>query len=161
MKLTTRSLETKQKELEDLREKLRINNRELGSTIETDSLRENQWLEQLRLQNESLRARISSLSAAISSAEIINDSHRKGIVNIDDTVKLRLEFDSGDCEESMFKLVDDLPPLVLATNLEIELVTINSPIGSAIFQKPIGATEKVYIDGNNGYIVVTILNIMD
>ncbi len=160
MKLTIRSLETKRKELEELREKLRLNNKELGSTIETDSLRENQWLEQLRLQNESLRARISNLSSDISRAEIIKESHRKGIVNIDDTVKLRLEFDSGDCEESMFKLVDDLPPLALV-NLEIELVTINSPIGSAIFQKPIGATEKVYIDGNNGYIVVTILNIMD
>ena len=158
MKLTIRSLETKQKELEELREKLRLNNKELGNTIATDSLRENQWLEQLRLQNESLRARISNLSAAISTAEIIKDSPKKGIVNVDDQVELRLEFDSGDVEEGLFRLVDDYPAV---NSYDVELVTINSPIGSAIFQKPIGASEKVQIAGNNGHIIVTILRIMD
>lgn len=157
VKLTAKSRATMQKELDKLHEKLAQNNMEMGRTIETDSRHENSWLEQLRYENQSLRARIRNLTLEINTAEFVMDVPQKGIVNIGDRVKLRLQYDNEDSDEEIFTLVDEYTS---SHSLEENLVTLNSPIGLAIFHKSIGYHEKVSL-ADNGYLEVTILDIMD
>jgi transcription elongation GreA/GreB family factor len=60
-------------------------------------------------------------------------------VNIGDLVKLKIHYDLDDVEENIFRLIGGTLPDISAEIIEI---TLNSPIGTAIFKKKIG--EKTF-----------------
>ena len=73
--------------------------------------------------------------------EIVESLGDEELIDIGDIVKVDIIFSEDDREEEMFKLVATTPSF----SAEIQEVSINSPIGDAIYHKKVGemATYKV------------------
>lgn len=79
-------------------------------------------------------------------------SMEKNIVNIGDTVKLAIQYDEDDIEIEFVKLTGKYKT---DTDLEIKEISLNSPIGKAIFGKKINSSVSCVVNGKE--ISVNIL----
>lgn len=94
-------------------------------------------------QNES---RIRYLEKMLKYANVIDDSSKDDEVGINNTVTIYIPED--DCEET-YKLVTSI-----RSNSQKGLISIESPLGSAIRGKKIGDTVKINVSADYSYDVV-------
>ena len=73
--------------------------------------------------------------------EIVESLGNESLIDIGDIVRVDIIFNEGNRKEEVFKLIASSPSF----DSEIKEVTINSPIGVAIYHKKVGdfATYKV------------------
>lgn len=77
--------------------------------------------------------------------KVVEDDYNDNLVNINDIVEIEYIYSKDDKETEIIKLTGKYIP---NTDLEIKEITLNSPIGKAMYKKKIGE-ECSYNVGNN------------
>ena len=105
---------------------------------------------QLLQNKDNLSARMNNITKRMAKAKIINIPNLDDDqINIGDKVALRMIYDFDEIEEDTFTLVGT------DGDISVNELSINSPIGRAIFQKRIG--DKVpFLVNDNAYQVVIL-----
>lgn len=103
-------------------------------------------------ERTALMYQINSLKETISRLEIIKDTKAdENKVNIDDIVNISID---GETEFGRVQIVGGMPEIDREDGLIC--ITINSPLGSALYKKNIGETATYKV--NNNEFKVTILS---
>lgn len=131
-----KEIEKKEKQLADLRMY-----KGTDAIFQGDNWHDNPTLYQTELQEMSLMREITEMRRRVQNIEIVENVGNEELVDIGDIVKIDMIFSEDDREEELFKLVATAPNF----DLEIKEVSINSPIGNAMYHKKVGeiATYKV------------------
>lgn len=108
-----------------------------------DNWHDNPTLYQTEMKERSLMLEIAEMKRKVRNIEIIDNLGDEKLIDIGDIVKVDMIFSDDDREENIFKLVATTPDFDI--NAEIQEVSINSPIGNAMYHKKIGelVTYKV------------------
>ncbi len=108
-----------------------------------DNWHDNPTLYQAELQEKSLMLEISEMKRRLKDIKIVENLGNEELIDIGDIVKVDMIFSENDREEIILILVATSPKSDLDSG--IKEVSINSPIGSAVYHKKIGeiATYKV------------------
>lgn len=136
------NIKKKEKELADVR-------MYKGTTAinQGDNWHDNPILYQTEMKEQFLMREIAEMKHKLLSIEIIDKQGDDSLIDIGDVVKIDMIFSSSDHEEYIFKLVAKDPLFDMNGYIEedIEEVSINSPLGNALYLKKIGdiATYKV------------------
>lgn len=133
-----KEIHEKEKELSDLR---LYKGRD--AIYQGDNWHDNPTLYQTEAKERSLMLEIAKMKSELKNIEIIENSGNQILIDIGDIVKVEMFFSEVDKEECEFKLVATTPKSDI--NAEIQEISINSPLGSAIYHKKIGdvTTYKV------------------
>lgn len=131
-----KEIEKKEKQLADVR---MYKGKE--AIFQGDNWHDNPTLYQTELQEMSLMREIAEMRRRVQNIEIVENVGNEELVDIGDIVKIDMIFSKDDREEELFKLVATAPNF----DSEIKEVSINSPIGNAMYHKKVGeiATYKV------------------
>ena len=134
-----KAIAEKEKKLADLRMY-----KGTDAIFQGDNWHDNPTLYQAELQERSLMREIAEMKHKLqNNVEIVENLGVEEIIDIGDVVKIDMIFSEDDREEEIFKLVATTPNLKF--DAEIQEVSINSPIGNAMYHKKVGeiATYKV------------------
>jgi transcription elongation factor, greA/greB, C-term len=106
-----------------------------------DNWHDNPTLYQTEAQERSLMIEISEMKHKLQNIEIVESMNNESLIDIGDIVRVDIIFDEDDREEETFKLIATTPSF----NAKVKEVSINSPIGAAVYHKKVGdfATYKV------------------
>ena len=106
-----------------------------------DNWHDNPTLYQTEAQERALMVEISEMKQKLQNVEIVESLGNESFIDIGDIVRVDIIFNEGNRKEEVFKLIASSPSF----DSEIKEVTINSPIGVAIYHKKVGdfATYKV------------------
>ena len=125
-------------EIENLKAELREVNR--GRKDAFDAGAGDGWdtpeFEEIERQEARIIADINRRVAELARIEIVEKEEVAGVVDIDDIV--RLQINGRDDDRELFKLVASSPNFMAP----IHEVSVNSPIGAAIYKQNIGATVQ-------------------
>ena len=131
-----KAYEIKEMELETLKERLKEARREKALAIaqaDGDSRHDNFGFEQAEIQERAVIKEINDLTRLLQDAEIVEEKANSNTVDVGSRVEMELDYGDGDVETVVLKL-QPLP------SDESGVVTLNSPIGRAIF----GQKENFY-----------------
>lgn len=103
-----------------------------------------------RIKDE-LLARIEDKQNTLTLVKLIEKQNSENILDLGDTATIELDFGDDDKETCLIKLVS----VDSYTENDLECVSINSPLGRALYRKNIG--EKTYYMVKNNRVNVTIL----
>lgn len=137
---------------ESLKEELNNNSKELSLVFSVSNKEnENAAYESLIMRERVLVSEIKSLAQVLENAEVINnETLDENVIGLEDVVTIKMEYSNNE-----FEIID--VRLDSTGNLNIgESVSINSPLGRAIFGKKVGDTANYKINGKE--INVIILN---
>lgn len=124
-----KAIEEKEKQLAELRMY-----KGTDAIFQGDNWHDNPTLYQTEMKERSLMLEISEMRRKLQhNVEIVESLGDDELVDIGDIVKIDIIFTEDDRKEEIFKLVATTPKL----GAEIQEVSINSPIGNAIYHKKI------------------------
>lgn len=128
--------------LEELKDRLMHNSKEKSESYASavgDGWHDNFAFEQAKRDEYKLMAEIKRRTEDLRKIVIVEKSHNSKLVDIGDYVLLSMDYGDGDIEEDIFRVVaSDLPNF----DADVQEVTINSPLGKKIYQKPVGSKDK-------------------
>ena len=149
-------------EIEKLK-KISLNNLTAGSEAYNDAIgdgwHDNFAFEQAMIEDRSIAIRINNLLAKKDLIKVIKIQNLNSeIINIGDILVLEIKYADNDIERVKIKLTGNYCP---ATNLdnEIQEITLNSPLGKAIYQKNINDEDINYMVQNKKIEIKVIENI--
>ncbi len=139
------------REIEMLKQELRNTN--LGRKEAFDAGAGDGWdspeFEEIERKERLIQSQLKEKYEMLSNAEIVKSQSNDQIVDIGDILLLNMVFSDDDIEELKVKLVasnnDDF-------NEDMEIITLNSPLGQAIYKKKIGE-ECTYSVNENKFLV--------
>lgn len=133
-----KAIAEKEKELADLRMY-----KGTDAIFQGDNWHDNPTLYQAELRERGLMLEIAEMKQKLQNIEIVENLGNEELIDIGDIVKIDMIFSEDDREEETLKLVATTPNFNLESG--IQEVSINSPIGNAMYHKKIGeiATYKV------------------
>lgn len=82
-----------------------------------------------------------------------NVKHDKDTIDIGDILKIQVEYDIDDIEEHIVKLTGKYLP---SSDGDIQEISLNSPIGKAIYLKKI--TDELFYNVNDNFVKIKILD---
>lgn len=140
------------REIEKLDEKLKKLRKYKGTEaiFLGDTWHDNPTLYQTENEERSIMFHIKDMRDKLKNIEIVEKTDNGELIDIGDTVVVDMIFGPGDTEEQIFTLIGGSPDF----SLEIAQVSINSPLGSAVYQKRVG--DKVTYTIQNTLINVEI-----
>lgn len=145
--------------IEELKAKLNENNK--GRKAAFDAGAGDGWdspeFEEIERNEAMIMGELQRRYDELSRVVIVEKKENSETVEIGDTIKLHMIFSEDDFEEKLFKIVGGMPSFNL--DAEIQEISINSPIGKAIYQKPIGETCRYSV--NNRQFTVLIKEKID
>ena len=100
---------------------------------------------------DELLARIEDKKNTLTFVKLIEKGNSENILDLGDTATIELDFGDNDKETCLIKLVS----VDSYTENDLECVSINSPLGRALYRKNVG--EKTYYIVKNNKVNVTIL----
>ncbi len=157
LKLDKKGLEQLKKELMQKQEEL-ANTRIYKGTkaiYQGDNWHDNPELYQTESEERSLMAQIDDLRKQIENVTVIEDKLDSDSLDIDNYVVLDVEYAPDDIEEDcIFKLIGSSPNRMS----EIQEISVNSPMGNAIYGKKVG--DEISYKVENNVIKVLIKKIM-
>ena len=106
--------------------------------------------EEIERTNMRLNGELRKMYEALDRIVIIEKHNDQEIIDIGDIILADMIFSSNDTEEMIFKLVGTTGNL----EAEIEEVSINSPLGNAIYKKKIGDTCSYSVNNRNFSILL-------
>lgn len=124
-------IKEKEKELVDLRIY-----KGTDAIFQGDNWHDNPTLYETERQERTLMKEISKMKENLEKIEIVENIGDNTLIDIDDIVKIDMIFSDGDVEEVIYKLIGDMPKY--EDGIEYQEISINSPIGNAIYHKKIG-----------------------
>lgn len=134
-----KEIEKKEQELADLRIY-----KGKDAIFQGDNWHDNPTLYQAELQESVLMKEIAKMKHKIQyDVEIIENIGDDSLIDIGDVVKIDMIYSDDEKEEEIFKLVATTPSFNMKA--EIKEISINSPLGNAMYHKKIGdvASYKV------------------
>ena len=108
-----------------------------------DNWHDNPTLYQTELKENSLMVEIADMKSRLQNAEIVESDENEEIIDVGDVVKVDMIFSEDDREEEIFKLVATTPNF----DAGIDEVSINSPVGTAIYHKKVGEITTYKVEG--------------
>lgn len=124
-----KAIAEKEKELADLRMY-----KGTDAIFQGDNWHDNPILYQAELKERTLMVEISEMKQKLQNVEIVENLGDESLIDIGDIVRVDIIFAEDDREEEIFKLIATTPSI----DAEIEEVSINSPIGAAVYHKKVG-----------------------
>lgn len=125
-------------QIEELKEEIKKN--DLGRKEAFDAGAGDGWdspeFEEIERTSFRLSSELKRMYEVLSRVVIVEKQDNEDIVDIGDIVLLGVEFNKGDIEESAYKLTGGSGDLFK----EIPEISINSPMGAAIYKKHVGDT---------------------
>ncbi len=118
-----------------------------------DSWHDNFDFENSMREENKIASSVDKMLRDVKRLVIVEEKQVKNLVNINDTIRVILEFSEGDTEEEIIKLTGRYIPKI-HTDSVLE-VTLNSPVGRAIYQSKIPSTT--YYEINNQQVKIKIL----
>lgn len=100
-----------------------------------DGWHDNPIYEEAMRKNRMIDESINKMLQQEKLLKIVNDKYKDECVNINDIVEVEFIYSDDDKEIEKLKLTGKFIP---DTDLEIKEVTLNSPVGKAIYKKEIG-----------------------
>ena len=155
MLLTPKAYEIKEMELETLKKRLKEARREKALAIaqaDGDSRHDNFGFEQAEIQERAVIKEINDLTRLLQDAEIVEEKANSNTVDVGSRVEMELNYGDGDVETVVLKL-QPLP------SDESGVVTLNSPIGRAIFGQKENFCGECKLGGGN-IVKIHILKIL-
>lgn len=142
-------------ELDRLQEISRQNSA-LGSEVYQnavgDGWHDNFAFEESMRESRMIAKRIDDLLEKKEKLQIINDLDKKvELVNLGDTVDVEIRYSDDDIEREIITLTGNYIP---NTNNKLNEITLNSPIGKAIFKAKIGTSVSYYVEDNEIFITL-------
>lgn len=110
-----------------------------------DGWHDNPIYEEAVRKNRMIDVEINKMLEQEKKLKLINDIQDSSCVNIDDIIRVEFIYLDGEKEIEDIKLTGKFIP---NTDLEIKEISLNSPIGKAIYKKKIGETCSYQV-GNN------------
>lgn len=110
-----------------------------------DGWHDNPIYEEAVRKNRMIDVEINKMLEQEKKLKLINDIQDSSCVNIDDIIRVEFIYLDGEKEIEDIKLTGKFIP---NTDLEIKEISLNSPIGKAIYKKKIGKTYSYQV-GNN------------
>ena len=105
------------------------------------------------LKNEEitrLRYELESRLAKLPYIQIVESLNNDDLVDINDVIRVSYAQADDDEKDFILRLVGKVPDL----NSEIRQVSINSPMGQAVYGKPIGSTQSYTVRNNTFQITI-------
>ena len=147
MLLTKKALEEKRKELEELNGRLReIYKEKRSSSSAGNMFHDNFGFEQAEIQERGVLKQIRDLKHEIKTATIIEEGNLNSN-SVEVGSKVTLTFDYGDGDEDVIS--GTLVAISKSTELNQSQITLNSPVGKAIFNKKLGDEVSCILPGGN------------
>ena len=139
------------KEIEELKKSLLENGKHKSYAYENsgDGFHDNFEFEQSELKERGILYQLREKVAGLDNIVVIEKQKNDEVIGVDDIVSLTIDFGDGDKETSIYKLVGSNS---LNHDDEIQNISINSPLGQAIYLKHVGE-ETSYVVNRNFYIV--------
>ena len=116
-----------------------------------DGWHDNFDAEQSRREEYRITHSIEKLLRKKQEIELLEDRKLKGVVCLNDILKIKITYEDGKAETSIIKLTGKYLP---EPNSNYEEITCNSPLGSSIYLKPI--PSQTYYEVNERRIKVEI-----
>ncbi len=152
------------KEIEKLN-KLSLNNLTVGSEAYKDAIgdgwHDNFAFEQAIIEDRNIAVKISNLLAKKNFIKVIKIQNLNSeIINIGDVLILEIKYADDDIEKVKIKLTGNYCPITNLDN-EIQEITLNSPLGKAIYQKNINDKDINYMLQNKKIKIKVIEKVKD
>lgn len=110
-----------------------------------DGWHDNFAFEESMRESRLIAKRIDDMYDKKKNIEIIEDKVKpKDKVNLNDTIAVEIIYSDDDIEKETITLTGKYIP---NTSIEPQEITINSPLGKAIYKSKIGSTQKYKVDG--------------
>ncbi len=117
-----------------------------------DGWHDNFAFEESMRESRMIAKRIDDLLEKKEKLQIINDLDKKvELVNLGDTVDVEIRYSDDDIEREIITLTGNYIP---NTNNKLNEITLNSPIGKAIFKAKIGTSVSYYVEDNEIFITL-------
>lgn len=142
------------KELKNLEKKLEQIKKEkvnAGKGKTHDGFHDNFEYEQARREQDVVSAMINQKKGNLSNIVVIKREGKDEMVDIGDFVYLDVFMDGKDPQGKLIKLTGSTKPKVSG---EIHEVTINSPVGKAIYKKKVGSDVTYSVKGNPIKVII-------
>lgn len=144
------------KEIQNIRDKINNNSlikSEAYTSAIGDGWHDNFAFEEAKREEYKLQSNLRDKIAGLSQIEILDEVLSEEAVDINDFVTIIMKFTKESSEEILFKLVASDVPMF---GDEVNEISINSPLGAAVYQKKVGDHGSYSVNGN--LINVTILS---
>lgn len=143
--------------IEEIKEKIIQNN--LGRKEAFDAGAGDGWdspeFEEIERQDRLLSAELQRRYEDLARIVIVEKHADENLIDIGDIVQIKLAITDEDCDDLIFKLVGT----VNGYNSDFQEVSVNSPLGAAVYKKTIG--DKVSYSVGDRAFNVTILGKVD
>ena len=120
-----------------------------------DNWHDNPALYQTELEEMSLMAKLKELRQKLEIVEIVERDPNSNVIQLGDVIRINMVFAEDDTDEMIIKLVGRSGD----AKGEIPEISIESPLGSSVYQKNI--SERVSYKVNDREVIVDILEKMD
>lgn len=138
--------------IEEIQEKMRIN--DLGRKEAFDAGAGDGWdspeFEEIERTSIMLSGELQRKYEDLKRIVIVEKQNNKDIIDIGDVVLVGIEYSKNDIEDMTFKLVGTSGDPFADT----PEISINSPLGSAVYKKKIGGTCSYSVKGNTMSVVI-------
>ena len=143
-------------EIDLLKAKLAKNGKEKGEAYSGavgDGWHDNFAFEESMRESRAIAKRIDDLLSKKQYLKIVDDNDKKeNLVNIGDKVSINIKYSDDDIETEVITLTGNYIP---NTTNEINEISLNSPLGKALFKAKIGTSTSYFV--GNSEIFITIL----
>ena len=121
-----------------------------------DGWHDNFAFEESMRQSRNIATRIDNMLKTKKHLKIIKTIPKENnLINIGDILKVKIYYSNEDVEETTIKLTGNFIPIIENEN-DIQEITLNSPLGKALYLKNIDDNDINY-DVNNNRIKITII----
>ncbi len=121
-----------------------------------DGWHDNFAFEESMRQGRSIATRIENMLKTKQCLKIIeNKTQNNNLINIGDVLKVKVYYSEDDIEETTIRLTGNFIPIIENEN-DIQEITLNSPLGKALYLKNI-IDDNINYDVNNNKIKVVII----
>lgn len=138
--------------LQEMSKKNSVLGSEVYQAAVGDGWHDNFAFEESMRESRMIAKRIDDLLEKKEKLKIINDLDKKiELVNLGDTVDVEIKYSDDDIEREIITLTGNYIP---NTNNSLNEITLNSPIGKAIFKAKIGTSVSYYVEDNEIFITL-------
>lgn len=134
--------------IEKLKDQLK-NNSKLKSSAHTsaigDGWHDNFPFEEAKRLEGMIIKELERKYAGLKRIVVVENTNNIDVVNINDIVRLHLDFGDNDIEEGLYRLIGGTSPNVID---DIQEITLNSKLGSSIYNKKINTKTNYIVNGN-------------
>lgn len=137
-------------------EELSRSNSALGSEVcenaVGDGWHDNFAFEESMRESRAIAKRIDDLLSKKQYLKVIDDKYKdEDLVNIGDKVSIKIKYADGNIENEIVTLTGKYMP---NTNDEINEISLNSPLGKALFKTKIGTSTSYFVGSSEIFITI-------